>query len=110
MPALSCYPFPGRSNPNLEIVRFAASNRLCVELDYRNSTRLIEPYSLRETESGDIVLHAHNLDKDQHRSYRVDRIQGAHVTHQTFNPRFEVELTPSGPIPIAPTANRKSSF
>ena len=94
----------------LEIVRFAASNRLCVELDYQDSTRLIEPYSLRETKNGEILLHAHNLEKNQHRSYRVDRIQGAHVTQQTFNPRFEVELTPSGPIPIAATANRKSSF
>lgn len=103
-------PISGTVQSYLEVVRFAASNRLCVELGYRDSTRLIEPYSLRETKSGNIVLHAHNVDKDQHRSYRVDRIEGAHITHQTFNPRFEVELTPSGPIPIAPTANRKSSF
>lgn len=103
-------PVSGAIQSYLGIIRFAASNRLCVELDYQDSMRLIEPYSLRETKSGDIVLHAHNLDKNEHRSYRVDRIQGAHVTHRTFNPRFEVELTPSGPIPIAPTANRKTSF
>lgn len=103
-------PVPGAVQSYLEIIRFAASNRLCVELGYQDSMRLIEPYSLRETKSGNLVLHAHNLDKDEHRRYRVDRIQGAHVTQQTFNPRFEVELTPSGPIPIAPTANRKSSF
>lgn len=51
---------------------------------------------------GNIILHAHNRDKDEHRSYRVDRIQGAEVTSQSFVPRFEIELTPSGPVTIAP--------
>ena len=60
----------------LEIIRFAASNRLCVELDYQSSTRVIEPYSLRRSRTGHIILHAHNVDRDEHRSYRVERIQG----------------------------------
>ena len=43
----------------LEIIRFAASNRLCVELDYmdqqgRRSLRIIEPYSLRRTQAGEL--------------------------------------------------------
>ena len=103
-------PISGFAQSCLEIIRFGASNRLCVELDYQDSTRLIEPYSLRKIQNGDIVLHAHNLDKDKHRSYRIDRIQGAHVTKQTFNPRFEIELTPSGPICIVPTAKCQPNF
>lgn len=87
----------------LEIIRFAASNRLCVDLAYQSSTRRIEPYSLRRTKDGNIILHAHNLDKGEHRSYRVDRIENAQVTNQTFVPRFEIELTPAGPVAIAPT-------
>lgn len=87
----------------LEIIRFAAANRLCVELQYQGSMRRIEPYSLRRTTEGNIILHAHNIDKDEHRSYRVDRIQGARVTNQAFTPRFAIELTPQGPIAIAPT-------
>ncbi len=93
----------------LEITRFAASNRLCVELDYRSSTRLIEPYSLRRTKEGNIILHAHNVDRNEHRSYRVDRIQGARVTDKIFTPRFEIELTPTGPVVIAPTAACETS-
>jgi predicted nucleotidyltransferase component of viral defense system len=79
----------------LEVIRFAAANRLCVDLDYQDRTRRIEPYSLRRTKTGDIVLHAWNIDSDAHRSYRVDRIQGAHTTSQVFNPRYAVELTPT---------------
>jgi len=92
---------------SLEIIRFAASNRLCVALDYQGSTRLIEPYSLRRTQEGNVILHAHSVERNEHRSYRVDRIQGARVTDKTFTPRFEIELTPTGPVVIAQTATRE---
>lgn len=94
---------PGAAQSHLEIIRFAGANRLCVELAYQGSTRRIEPYSLRRTRAGDIVLHAFNLDKQQHRSYRVDRIQGARTTNQTFVPRYAIELTPTGPVSAPPT-------
>ena len=85
---------PGAARSHLENIRFAASNRLVVELDYQGSTRRIEPYSVRRTRDGNIILHAHNLDRNQHRGYRVDRIQGARVTAESFAPRYAVELTP----------------
>ncbi len=101
---------PSATQAHLEIIRFAASNRLCVDLLYNNSIRRIEPYSLRRTKEENIILHAHNVDKDEHRSYRVDRIQGAQITNQSFIPRFEVELTPAGPIQIEPTTTETSSW
>lgn len=47
-----------RSGVPLETVRFAASNRLLVELGYQGSLRVIEPYSLRRTRDGNLLLHA----------------------------------------------------
>jgi predicted nucleotidyltransferase component of viral defense system len=88
----------------LEIIRFAAANRLTVELAYQGSTRRIEPYSLRQTQDGNVVLHAWNIDRNEHRSYRVDRIEGARTTNQSFTPRYAIELTPSGPVVIPRTA------
>ena len=102
-------PLTGRAQSHLEVIRFAASNRLCVDLRYQGSTRRIEPYSLRRTIEGNIILHAHNRYKDDPRSYRVDRIEGANVTGETFNPRFAIELTPAGPLGIAPTRRGGSS-
>lgn len=102
-------PVSGMAQSYLEIIRFAASNRLYVELDYQGSTRRIEPYSLRRTLEGNIILHAHNVDKGEHRSYRVDRIQGARVTGESFTPRFAIELTPKGPYSIPPTTTGESS-
>jgi hypothetical protein len=102
---------PGRITPAIEVIRFAGANRLCVELDYidqqgRRSVRTIEPYSLRRTQAGDIVLHAVRADEQQHRSYRIDQIQGASVTSRTFTPRYAVELTPTGPLVAPQTTSR----
>jgi len=94
----------------IDIIRFAASNRLLVSLNYQGGIRLIEPYSLRRTSEGNIILHAHNVDKNEHRSYRVDRIQGATVTDQTFIPRHQVELTASGVTSISDNPPRTSAL
>ncbi len=79
----------------LEVVRFAAANRLCVDLEYNNEHRLIEPYSLRRTRDGNILLHAVRQEDGQPRSYRVDRIQDATATNVSFSPRYTIELTAS---------------
>jgi len=94
---------PLRSRSDLEIIRFAAGNHLCVDLGYDGSVRRIEPYSLRQTAEGNYVLGAIRSDSGEYRSYRVDRIQGATVTSQVFAPRYAVELTSTGPLTIAPS-------
>ncbi|MFH0948002.1 MAG: nucleotidyl transferase AbiEii/AbiGii toxin family protein [Elusimicrobiota bacterium] len=80
----------------LEIIRFAASNRLCVNLAYNNTSRLIEPYSLRRSCDGNLLLYAVKHQTGDVRSYRVDKIQGAEVTKESFIPRYAIELTASG--------------
>ena len=82
----------------LEVIRFAAANHLCVDLRYDGSNRLIEPYSLRRTLDGNLILKALRHDSGESRSYRVDRIDGAVVTRVPFVPKYEIELTSSGPI------------
>jgi predicted nucleotidyltransferase component of viral defense system len=104
-------PVSGTARSSIEIIRFAAANRLCVEMDYvdlsgNRSTRRIEPYSLRRTSEGHIILHAHDVNKDAHRSFRLESIQGARTTNQTFIPRYEIELTPQGPVHVAPSTAR----
>jgi predicted nucleotidyltransferase component of viral defense system len=97
----------------LEVVRFAAANRLCVELDYldeggRRNVRVIEPYALRRTLAGNLLLMAVKSDTGQARSYRVDRIQGAIATKRSFAPRYAIELTSGSPM-SAPAIKRQSA-
>lgn len=84
----------------LEPVRFAAANHLCVNLQYQGSWRLIEPYSLRRTSEGNILLYAVKHDSGEPRSYRIDRIQGIEISEVPFVPRYLVELTPSSPLRV----------
>lgn len=91
----------------LEVIRFAAANRLCVDLTYNGTRRIIEPYSLRRTRDENLLMYAVKHATGEDRSYRVDRIQGAKVTKIPFSPRYIVELTASGPVPIQPTTRRE---
>lgn len=96
-------PGPGTPQSYIQVISFAAANKLCIDLEYLGSIRRIEPYSLRRTKDGNVLLHAHNIEKDQHRSYRVDRITDARITDVIFDPKWEIELTPKGPNKIPPT-------
>lgn len=82
----------------LESVRFAGANHLCVELGYAGSRRLIEPYSLRRTRAGRLLLFGWRADVNQIRAYRVDRIESIDVSTTPFQPRFDVEFTSSGDL------------
>ena len=97
----------GPAASSLESIRFAAANRLCVQLDYtkeggERTSPTIEPYSVRRSGAGDLLLFGVKADTGESRSYRVDRIRSATVTRQAFRPRYAVELTDSGPLNTPP--------
>ncbi len=80
----------------LELIRYAGANRLKVEIDYRaeegrQGPRVVEPYSLRMTKEGSLLLFVVN-DRGQLGGYRVDRIAGVRVTEAPFKPRYLVEF------------------
>ena len=89
---------------SLEIIRFAAANKLCVDLDYTDnsgsrSTRIIEPYSLRQAQNGNILLYAVRAEDGQIRAYKINQINDASITNRVFVPRYQIELSPSGSFP-----------
>jgi predicted nucleotidyltransferase component of viral defense system len=92
----------------LEPVRFAGTNHLCVEIYYQKEDghrvrRTVEPYSLRKTVDGKIILHAFDLDRNGHRTFRVDRLLGVTVTSKPFKPKYQVEFAQTGPIIVRDT-------
>jgi predicted nucleotidyltransferase component of viral defense system len=102
-------PAGSRGQTFIETIRFAAANRLLVNLDYRDqqgrrSTRAVESYSLRRSRAGDVLLMAVRAEDGQPRSYRLDSILGVSQTQTTFSPRYPIELTPTGPQSIPSTS------
>ena len=80
----------------LELIRYAGANRLKVEIDYqaregRRGPRVVEPYSLRRSKDGNLLLFVVN-DRGLLRSYRLDWIAGVRPTDQPFQPRYLVEF------------------
>jgi predicted nucleotidyltransferase component of viral defense system len=107
-------PAGGIGQSHIELIRFAAANRLLVEIDYRDkegkrSTRSIEAYSLRRSQAGEVLLMAVRADNSQPRSYLVRSILGVRPTLTTFTPRYPIELTPDGPQSIPRTSSSGSS-
>lgn len=92
----------------LETIRFAGVNRLCVDLGYQRTIRRVEPYSLRRTKHGDLVVYAVRRDTREPRSYRVDRIESVTLTRETFTPVYPIEFWPTGTISAPPITRRIS--
>lgn len=108
-------PLSRGSQSIIEIIRFAAANRLCVDLDYAPESgargiRRVEPYSLRRTANGDVVLHIEKPDRSEHRTYRVDRIMNAQASNEIFIPRHEIELSPDKPVHMPASEIRSSGL
>ena len=79
-----------------ELIRYSGANRLKIGGDYRAEdgrwgSRRVEPYSLRRTNDGNLLLFVVN-DRGQVRAYRADRIAGVRPTNETFSARFLVEF------------------
>ena len=99
----------------LEQIRFAGANHLLVELTYQGTTRLIEPYALRRSQAGNLLVYAIKVATGEVRAYRVDRIQGVRVTGTSFVPQFAIELSVALPVstgrrgPRAPRPRRRTA-
>jgi predicted nucleotidyltransferase component of viral defense system len=82
----------------LEPIRFAGANHLLVDLGYNGSTRLIEPYALRRSKAGNLLVYALKAQTGEVRAYRVDRIESVQVINTAFVPRYAIELAVALPV------------
>jgi len=87
----------GIFSPNMGQIRYAARNRLCVEIEYHGVRRLAEPYSVRQANTGNVLLYVYELTKgisrtNGIRSYKINEITDAKVAGESFLPRYAVEL------------------
>ena len=81
----------------LDQIRHAARNRLCAIVMYHGSERLVEPYSLRYSETGNELLHVWEIKKngaqsDMHKSFKTKEIERASISNNVFTPRWAIEL------------------
>lgn len=94
----------------LETIRFAGANRLLIEFAYNGKQRTLEPYSLRRSSKGNLLLYAWELETSQIKCFDVGKIGSLRTTSRAFVPRYSVEFTASGaintwtPVSLSPTS------
>jgi predicted nucleotidyltransferase component of viral defense system len=87
-----------RSGVPLEAIRFAGTNHLLVRFTYSGKPRTIEPYSLRQSSRGNLLLYGWELESGQIKAFDISKIAQLSVTERTFTPRYRVEFTPGATI------------
>ena len=78
----------------LETIRFAAANRLCIDLHCGDTVYRVEPYSLRRTFDGAPVLYACPIDHGDYCGYPLESVQRVDSTGEPFVPRYFIDLRP----------------
>ncbi len=88
----------GMNASTLERIRFAAANRLCVNVGYEGDVQRVEPYSLRKARGGNVVLYACEAGSSECATYRTGGISEVEVTRQTFVPKYRQRAAVAGPL------------
>lgn len=94
----------------LETVRFAGANRILIEFDYNGKGRTVEPYSLRRSSRGNLLLYAWELQSNQIKCFDVAKMATLRTTNRSFVPRYAVELTASGALNTNIPVTRSSAY
>jgi predicted nucleotidyltransferase component of viral defense system len=81
----------------MERVRFAARNRLLVQLVYDGVARVVEPYSLRMPGTGNLLLYVWEIERGGApgggiKAFMVSKLGATQVMSRPFVPRHLVEL------------------
>jgi predicted nucleotidyltransferase component of viral defense system len=90
-------PHLGLNRPSLDIIRFAARNRLKVAITYKGIRRVVEPYSLRRLRTGNTLLYVYELERGSGpgggiKAFNVALLGDAEALSETFHARYVVEL------------------
>jgi len=95
----------------IEKIQFAAANRVCIHLVYKNKRRTIEPYSFRMSSEGAKLFYGYEKEAGHSKCYRLDRFGTVSVTNIPFTPRYRIEISSYGPVRIPPVSSiaRKAS-
>ena len=90
----------------LETIRFAATNRLLLEFSYHGRHRRVEPYSVRQAGTGNVLLYARELEAGHIKAYKLDEMSSVTTTGRTFSPRYQVEISAFSPVGTFATSTR----
>jgi len=96
--------------PALESIRFAGANRLLVEFEYNQKHRVVEPYSLRRSRAGNVLLYAWELTAGHIKAFDLGKSSNLRVASNRFQPRYAVQLGVGSAAVIPPVVRRPNEL
>jgi len=87
-------------NANLHKIQFAAGNRVCIKMRYKDELRTIEPISFRAIQStNNRLFYGFHREGSQTKAFTIHKIQSVEVTNIPYVEReHPIEITASGKI------------
>ncbi len=82
----------------LEVIRFAGANRLLIGFVYDGIRRLLEPYSLRRSSAGNLLLYGWEQGSTHIKAFNIAKMREVQSTDIAFQPRYRVEFASAGPL------------
>jgi hypothetical protein len=81
----------------MDRIRYAARNRLLVRVTYHGVMRIVEPYSVRQPRTGNLLLYVHEVQRGTGagggiKAFKLNEIASAEVTNAAFTPQYLIEL------------------
>ncbi len=90
----------------VEAIRFAGSNRLLLEFEYHGKHRVVEPYSVRQAGTGNVLLHGWEIATGQIKAFKIDEMHNVRTSGQSFTPRYSIDVATVSPAPGRSAAMR----
>ena len=88
---------PADWGANMDLIRYAARNRLHATFDYKGVRRIVEPYSLRRPSTGNLLLYVYEARKGEGlgggiKAFKINEISNVVITKEVFQPKYTIEL------------------
>lgn len=94
-------------NAVIQKIQFAAANRVCIEINYSNKSRIIEPLSFRISKEKNQLLYGYEHGSPDPNAFTISKIQTIAITNIPYHERqYPIEINASNQ-PVMPPIRRK---
>lgn len=105
--------YPGRITDAFSIdsvihkIQFAAANRVCLTITYKDKIRTVEPLSFRQAKDGNRVFYAYEPESNQAKAFSLLKIQDVKITNIPYSERqYPIEINARGHVAMPLTKRR----
>ncbi len=95
-------------NTVIQKIQFAAANRVCIEFNYHNKLRTLEPLSFRKTSDGNQLLYGYEVEEICPKAFILSEIKEIKITSRPYMEKeYPIEINAGGKVVMPPVRKKK---